>query len=140
MKKVVGIFLAMVFVFVVINMAFADIYPTYGKAEEMLKEWAIKYGYQECVNETVNADGSLNYCGFLSKAGFEKETGKECTVDNWMEMSIKEFNITEIETKQVGEIEGHAVYYTHAKSNNGSLGSINGVYYNDVYVLFMIYE
>ena len=41
MKKVVGIFLTMVFVFVMVNMAFADIYPTYGEAEEMLKEWAM---------------------------------------------------------------------------------------------------
>ena len=135
MKRFTGIFMIVVVVMVmVMNVALADDYLNYEDSIKLLHEWGNNYGYEYCVNE-VEDNGWFYYCGCLDKTEFEEWTGLEATPDNYDKWSVNEaeWDMISCYSKQVGEIEGHAVYYCVAMANKTLAKD-----YKNVGVLWMI--
>lgn len=108
----------------------------YSEAIEMLYEYAEKYGYTEYVEEDV-IDGCKLYCGCLSKEEFERQLNLACTIQNWMDVSEKEFEMESLVVNNIGEIEGHTIYQAIAEASKPLAYDSNGEYFK-VKVLFMI--
>ena len=146
MKKVIGIFFAMVLGFL-ISMSnvyateIADIYPS--KGYDLVLEWAESNGWTNWYNKV--GEGEVAYgCGSLSIAEFENDTGLDWSMEDYKKESIERWDLCECEIKKVGEIEGYDIYLVEARSETTVVGTVwnpETESYEDYYcgsVLFMI--
>lgn len=148
MKKVVGIFITMVMVFVFVSMAFASdgiAYNTTGeKAKEMIEEWIKNNMGTEDKNLFMNFsdNGTIIYgYGGLAVEDYRAESGySEWSIEGFNNWSMKQFDMCEINTWCVGFIDGYAIYRSQAQSETSILGgNENGDFYC-ADVIFIVYS
>ena len=123
MKKVIGIFLTMVFVFVVISIASGNEISKLNGNEcySKVKEFA-KNGWSKWYNE--EADESVLYgCGVISIEEFENGLGIEWSIENLEKAETEYYGLCECHVNKVGEIDGDDIYLIEAQSETKVLGS-----------------
>ena len=145
MKKVIGIFITMVMVFVLVGMALGDsegiAYRTNEyEAEELVKNWADSEGLYDWTTFN-NVDGVLYYVGGVKLEYFKEYYGVDWSIQNFNEQSMKEWEISEIHTWRVGETsEGVAIYRTIAHSDSKVIAYYDEADYYNCDVLFIVYS
>lgn len=137
MKKVVGIFITMVMVFVVASMALGDeCNCNLCKAERWIKAYARENGYEKCYND-VRENGVHYYCGVLDIEEFELYEGIEYSIYNWGNWAVEEFNFLTCEIETIEENGFRDVYLVRAKTaDNKMKGDVDGI--TEVEVLFTV--
>ena len=141
MKKMVCVIMAIVAMVMGTVSAFAVELnrPNYVDTIAYLNEWLTAYGLENYESDFMDSDGYVCYASVMCARTFEEYYKMECTVDNWKTAVEDEFEITKNDVKQVGEIEGHPVYYLVAEGN-GQLAYYNYEPHHKVKVYFMISE
>lgn len=155
MKKVIGIFLTMVFVFVVTSMVFGEtemntidknigaVYTDYyWNVNEMVDEWCRHNGYENYVDhENSFEDGIYRGSGILNASAFEKDTNEIFSFENAIKETQKHYDCN-IEIKHVGYYENYKVYQLHGKSETDVLGTTyhddGTTDYYEVDLIFMV--
>lgn len=128
MKKVIGIFLAMVMVFVFVSMAFAEDGISYGKYDhevcDMVHDWADNQGYWDWTMDKPRCLNGVGYaCGALNKDAWENETGYEWSIDNFKKWLDEEWETCEVHIRVIGTIDGVNVYLCETQSETKIAGS-----------------
>ena len=135
MKKVVGIFMAMMMVFIVLSMAIAenpkgDVNEVYA----MVQDWIRSQDQERYLRGDF--EGGVYYtCGVISASEFKKLTGEE-----YSEMGLKkvywnakdygaDFNAVYVSIRLAGFIEGYDVYILDIKTETEPLGYYDGIAY-----------
>ena len=136
MKKLVGIFMVMVFL-VSMNVALADrIVKDYGsRVQDFVEEWMrIQNKDEKYFKRTTDDNGYYYGYGALSVKEFENHYGIEWNDESMCKMYSEEYENLEIDIKTIGFYEGYNVYLMKAKSTD----PIGYVYeYGEAYPFYM---
>ena len=119
MKKVVGIMMMLVMVFMTMtaNAVSGRVHMDEYDAYNYIREWANDHDQDVYYKEAFVGD-VMHYCGVLDVNAFNKETGLYWDFETWIDWSMDKFNMKTIEVYYVGETEdGIDVYRCYAESN-----------------------
>ena len=154
MKKVIGIFMTMVLLFVVsmiTNVVIAENVTkdnfTESEVYDMVTEWSKKSGiYGKYDHEMINGI----YCtkGVLSTKGFKELTGNDFTLngleDFYYNIGMYDYDldcdVNKVEIKVIGLHENYEIYRMDITTKNIPLGNYQGIDYYNGSIIFMIYE
>ena len=153
MKKVIGIFMTMVFVVLMVSMAFGENPNGYTGSEvyAMVEEWARAQNYYETYDYNLE-DGVYHCMGVIETKDFKEMTGNDFTMDELTNVYYnckdygQDWDVTDARIRRVGFYEGYDVYILDLSTNEIPLGSgydYGNASYEDYYhvsVLFMICE
>ena len=147
MRKVIGIFLSMLFVFIIANLTFAEENPTNLEWNEVLKmvdEWTMINRKPEYTGGGILDE---NYCfygtGVLSNNECKEMTGSEYSEEMLIDFYLNNeeyqniYDVYEANIKIVGFYENFKVYELHLKANN-KLGTYMNIKFNEAVVIFMV--
>ena len=149
MKKVIGIFMTMVMMFLVISMNIgyatevADI--TGSEGYELVREFAETNGLDDWYIEN-DVNGVLYGCGAFDIECWEREYGLTYSFENFEKWMNEYWELCECRIRKCGEINGYDVYLIEAQSETKELGhkwNDDTEMYDPYYcarVLFMICE
>lgn len=145
MKKVFGIIILVVVIIMTVCYANAKAEEnngvtyvlTYNEAEAYMDTYADEnklYDWKE-----GNAIGNVLYgIGLFSTEDFEDMYDCEWSVENFNLRSTEDFEMVEIHTWVIDEIDGITIYRTQAQSETQALGWKNGDPYYCADVIFMV--
>lgn len=146
MKKVVGIFITMVLVFVVVSMTLAEQNPLnieWEEVKEMIDNWIKTQRNENYICGYI--DGNIYYAaGVISNDEFKKLTGEDFTTEGLETLYLEcekygeNYDVLYANVKTVGFYEGYNVYELDMKTNNIPLGRHEGMNYYHVNVVFMV--
>lgn len=149
MRKVIGIFMAMVMVFLFTGMAFGEGNPKGFNSFEiqgMVEEWVEENNLDGYSLTGTFENGILHTIGVLDGALFERETGEKFSPEKLAksyydpELTGMELNVVASTVKKIGEHEGYDVYILNLLTKDTPIGEYNG---KDVYhfsIIFMVME
>ena len=146
MKKVIGIFMTMVMVFVFVSMAVSENPKGYSGSEvyTMVEEWARAQHKDNYLDSKV-IDGSYCTCGVIETSDFKELTGNDFTVDELVDVYYHsrdygfDWDVTNASVKLVGFYEGYDVYELNINTNL-PIGTYDGEDYYNGNVIFMVCE
>lgn len=117
MKKVIGIFMIMVFAFLLIttNVIAEECDCKYCKTERLVRAYSLKNGYENCGNDLCK-DNIHYYTGVIVSEDWKDIYGEEFTIEAWAEWACNEFNIVEMTIQELETINGNTIYYTEAET------------------------
>lgn len=125
MKKVIGIFMMMVMVFLVfsMNVSLAEnriVEGYYGSTvQDFLEEWMrVQKVDEKYYNNETNEFGYFYGHGVVSVDDFEEQFGIEWNNNNMYNVLSENYENLEFEIKTVGFYEGYNVYLMKAKSTD----------------------
>ena len=137
MKKVIGIFLMMVFVVLVTSMALGEkmIVDNNDLSEvcTMVHDWARGQGLYEKYDWKLES-GIYHAMGAISEAGFKEISGMDFSIENLAKLYYDcgnygyDWDIYDCNIKTTGFIEGYNVYVMDMRTNKVPLGNA----YNDI--------
>ena len=150
MKQVIGIFMAMVFVFVFASMALAENPKGYSDSEvyTMVEEWTKGQRLDVYYNEELD-NGVKHMMGVLSTSDFKELTGEEFTIERLEQVYYEaekyglDFNATDVKIRLAGFYEGYDVYILDISTNEKPIGHEYGDNEQDYYhgsIVFMVCE
>ena len=142
MKKVFGILMIVVMMAMMLGTALANeiVYSEDGDyACELVREFVDCQGYDD--HSCHRVLGSILYgYGVVHKEEFEEMSGMEWSVENFEKYCKEDWEVCEVHTKCIGEIEGYNVYLSEQQSVTKVLGTQNGENYYCISVVFMVYS
>jgi len=147
MKKVIGIFMMMVMVFVVVSMALGEENPCTVDCYEMrtyLDEWIDHQKGEEY--EQTYVDGSIYYTtGVVCNSEFYNITGEYFTPEKMEEMYLHadeygepDYKATEASVKLVGMYENYNVYELRITTINVPIVTFDGMEYYKGVITFIV--
>lgn len=153
MKKVIGIFMAMVFVVLMVSMAFGENPKGYNGSEvyTMVEEWARSQNYYDEYNRNLK-DGVYHCMGVIEADDFKEITGKDFTMDELTNLYYnnkdygQDWDVTDARVNRAGFYEGYDVYILDLSTNEVPLGDAwdyDNESYEDYYhvsIIFMVCE
>lgn len=153
MKKVIGIFMSMVFVVLMLSMAFGENPKNYSGSEvyTMVENWAESQHCYDLYNRNFK-DGCYHMMGVIETRDFKELTGNDFSMEDLEKVYYNcdkygyEWDVNECNVKLVGFHEGYDVYELTINTNTIPLGSCydyetnNYVDYFNGKVLFMVCE
>lgn len=112
---------------------------TYEDSRYIMEDYCEYRGLDDwLIGNDVN--GLLYGYGAICKEDFERETGKSWSIENFNEKSKEEFDMEEIYTRVVDEVDGITFYRSTAKSENTPLAYQNNEYYYAVDAVFFVFS
>ena len=148
MKKVIGIFMAMLFAFIFVGMAFGEDPMTLemDQVDALLNDWLISQKLYEKYNWRFDEENGTYYAkGVLSNGYFKELTNEDFTMEGLERLYInnkehgENWDIYYSNVRLTGFIENYNVYILTINSNN-ALGTenLNGKEYYNVQIMFMV--
>ena len=138
MKKIFCMLL--VIALVAMTTAAMAVEEDYSTLDSYLKEWMDKYGYEEYSSVMVDEHGVLCYSGIIDASETAAYYGGTFSVENWRKWSVDDFDMTRLDCKQIGEIEGNNVYYAEAESRKPLCRFDNKDWYKAKIVFMVLYD
>lgn len=148
MKKVIGIFLTMVVVFMFASMALAENNPKGYEGSEvanMVEEWIKSNSSDVYLTRTFDQGVAYEY-GVICTSDYKELTGEDLTLDGLKEVYLNgtkygcDYDASEVTIKTIGFHESYDVYKLEIKTTNMPLCSNNGIDYYRGEAIFMICE
>ena len=127
MKKVV-VFLMMMVMFVVANMALAEDGISYGKHDyevcNMVHDWADYQGYWDWTMDHPRYLNGIGYaCGVINKGDWENDTGYEWSIENFERWLNEEWESKLVHMRVIGNVDGVNVYLCETQSETKIVGT-----------------
>ena len=148
MKKVMAIFMVMVFAFIFGSMAYGEkvVKDHYGfEVQGWIEEWAHHNGYDRYIDESriLDENGYYRGYGLVDNGDFVNEYGIEFNEDTCCDVLASHYKGLEMEIKLIGFYENYEVYLMKCKADE-PIGSVYSegktIDYCAGEVIFMICE